>query len=73
MKIKEFFLKVLNHLIHSIPSPINVQTSLHGCLEPMSDMQHNSLQNDLISYGEHNSIMQMSGGPLSSNSSIVNM
>lgn len=65
-----------------MPSP-NVQTptlqtsSLHDCLEPimsdMHDMHHSNLQNDLITYGEQNSIMQMQGPPLSSNSSIVNI
>lgn len=58
-------------MIDSIPSP-NLQT-LHSCLDPMSDMSHNHLQNDLITYGNQNSIMQMQGGPLSSNSSIVNI
>ncbi|KAG4065634.1 hypothetical protein HA402_012624 [Bradysia odoriphaga] len=63
----------------SIPSA-SIQTShlqptpsLHDCMDPMSDMQHNNLQSDLIDYGDHNSIMNMQVVALSSNSSIVNM
>ncbi len=58
----------------NIQSPNLIQApSLHDCLEPMPDLQHNNLQNELMNYGDHSSIMQMQGGPLVSNSSIVNM
>lgn len=62
-------------MIDSIPSPIVQTSSLQNCLDPMSDMSHNHLQNDvnLIAYGDQNSIMHMQVGPLSSNSSIVNI
>lgn len=70
LTLKAFSAKAM---IDSIPSP-NIQTSsLQNCLDPMSDMSQNHLQNDLITYADQNSIMQMQGGPLSSNSSIVNI
>lgn len=65
--------KKLKKSFHSIPVSNVPMSSLHGCLEQMSDMEHNNLQNDIITFGEHNSIMHIQGGPLSSNSSIVNI
>ncbi|KAJ6645360.1 Zinc finger protein [Pseudolycoriella hygida] len=57
----------------SIPSQ-NVQVStLQGCLESLTEMEQNDLQNDLMDYAEQNSMIQMQDGPLSCSSSVVHI